>query len=352
MANVRPLFLPMRDTILIAPDKFKGTFSAEEVADIIASELTGPMPMHLQTLPMADGGEGTPSTLNNRKVLVSNDFIGPHCFGDLPLMERSSYALGEAIKRQLSKNESFYVAIGGTATSDGGAGVLQALGAKFYTHDDQLISSPISPNILPSVVNILLPEGFEVLLRDRVTLLCDVKASLLGPRLSSLDFAKQKGATEEDVKRIRQGLEHLKNLLPSSSSCVFDGAGGGVAYALASVAGADALEGSQTILNAANVDWDRIALVISGEGRIDNQTAGGKVVACLLKEARSHGIPFIGIGGYIEPGYRSSGSADEELYFSCLQNPLDFNPSKAEERLRKTVQEALPNLLGLLKQRF
>lgn len=323
----------MRDTILIAPDKFKGTLSATEVTDIIADTLREHTDLNLLRCPMADGGEGTPHILCGHKVIVSHDYIGRQCYGDTPVMHRSSYPLGEAVQQELTTGNPFYIGIGGTATVDGGAGLLQALGAVFHYADGSVIRGRVTPAMLPSVSRIDLPENLRTLLAGRATLLYDVAATLHGPGLSSLDFARQKGATADDIPVICAGLVNLERLLQPARHAPCDGAGGGVGFALGAIAGADAEQGALAILRSKEIDWQRIALVISGEGRIDRQTAGGKVPQLLRREAEKRGIPFVGIGGYVTP------DAAESCYISTIDDPRDFDPLAAPLRLRSALHK-------------
>lgn len=323
----------MRDTILIAPDKFKGTLSATEVTDIIADTLREHTDLNLLRCPMADGGEGTPHILCGHKVIVSHDYIGRQCYGDTPVMHRSSYPLGEAVQQELALGKPFYIGIGGTATVDGGAGLLQALGAVFHYADGSVIRGRVTPAMLPSVSRIDLPENLRTLLAGRATLLYDVAATLHGPGLSTLDFARQKGATADDIPVICAGLVNLERLLQPARHAPCDGAGGGVGFALGAIAGADAEQGALAILRSKEIDWQRIALVISGEGRIDRQTAGGKVPQLLRREAEKRGIPFVGIGGYVTP------DAAESCYISTIDDPRDFDPLAAPLRLRSALHK-------------
>lgn len=325
----------MRDTILIAPDKFKGSLTATQAAEIIAGALhDSGCTMHTLICPMADGGEGTPHTLSGTPVIVSHEHIGPQSFPHTPVMMRSTHPLGEELLRH-TESQQLYVALGGTATTDGGAGLLQALGAHFFDTANHLITHHITPADLPTLNKIdLTPIPIESWSR-RLTILYDVKATLTGPGLSSLDFAEQKGATQTEIETIKQGLDNLRKLTHSHNTSPCDGAAGGLGFALSTVLRSPCRSGALEILNSYKIDWSRTALVISGEGSIDRQTTGGKVVAQLQSHAHSHNIPFIAIGGYVEPTMRTRNT------ISCINHKTDYDPRLAATRLRTAILTAL-----------
>lgn len=332
--------------ILIAPDKFKGSLKADEAARIIAMALrSGGIVEKIKIVPMSDGGEGTPDILNGCQVVVSNHYVGNGALGfeKRDVMRLSSYALGvELMNRPRGCN--MYVGIGGTATSDGGAGMLQAMGVRFYNFNGVEISIPITPEILPELGHVDL-RGLDVRLwRQCVTGLVDVKASLFGPGLSALSFALQKGASSDDIITIDRGLRNLHRIFGTPAQTLWDGAGGGIGFALSAVIGVPCVSGAEAILASYDIDWDGIKLVISGEGRIDEQTAGGKVVDVIRREAEKRNIPFMAFGGYVTPGLRS------DTYVSTIETPSDFTPGRlAAGRLRMAVMSSAPIIRKLLK---
>lgn len=292
--------------ILIAPDKFKGTFSAQEICAAISGLLreggySGP----ILCRPLSDGGEGIASTLMPRgkrvapgvyedtdgaRLVVSSEIVGFANFGNPmpPLMQRSSVALGLAVEPGVPTT----LAIGGTATSDGGAGFLQGLGAEFYNPSGQLISKPITPALLPDISS----ADLSALSRYDLRGIVDVKARLIPDgnpsQLSALSFASQKGLDRADFSRLENNLRHLQHLLGGESP--FDGAGGGLGYALASVVGAPCRLGGEVVLEKADIPWAEIFLVITGEGSVDLQTSrGGKLVDTIWREASRRGIPTV-----------------------------------------------------------
>lgn len=270
--------------ILIAPDKFKGTLTARETADIIASELTA---WPCVIAPMADGGEGTAQALcsgpewefrgryylNPAKsiaVIDSSAVVGIQPGADI--LTLTSEPLGALVRHlvEIDSIEKVIIGVGGTGICDGGIGFLHALGDyKCYA--------------------------------DRLLGLCDVAVPLLpqqpgGP--STLMFAPQKGATETDIPVLRERLEAAM-LTYGNGSKPFDGAGGGLGFAIGNAIGAPCVGGAQFVLDHFGIDWREITCVVTGEGRLDEQTAQGKVVSVLACAAAERGVPCFVLAGSV-----------------------------------------------------
>jgi len=330
------------DMILIAPDKFKGSLTARQVCRIVGEALHARGLTDTLSLPMADGGEGTPGVLGGRRVIVSHDFIGtanPAMRGG-DVMHRSSAPLGRAIiaAERRQPGRPLYIGIGGTATSDGGAGLLQALGVRYFDRSGREMTVDIAPAHLPQIARADLSRLDRAKWSRLLTGLSDVKASLLPPGLSTLSFAVQKGARVADIPLLEAGLANLREALGVNVTSPYDGAGGGVGFALASVIGAGVMAGARAILDSYTIDWDRVELVITGEGRIDSQTAGGKVVDTLCRRARDLGVPSLAIGGYAEPRLRAGG---RHTVLSTIPEPGDYDAALAAPRLRAAVERYL-----------
>lgn len=287
--------------ILIAPDKFKGTYTAAEICSLAAGRLSAAgINRPLRLAPVSDGGEGAAHAFmpqgkeiakgvyqhGDTRLLVSSEIIGFDAFKDsgIPLMQRSSIALGRAVNHRFNT----LIAVGGTAISDCGAGFLQGLGAKFYDADDKLISEPLCPATLSSVCRADLSEIKEYKLKGII----DVRASLTEGKLTALDFAQQKALPGEDLSALANAMSHFSKVIGGHSE--LDGAGGGLGYALASVCGAECMSGSEAAVESLNVNWEDVELVITGEGCVDRQTAsGGKLVDAIYRKAASLSIPTL-----------------------------------------------------------
>ncbi len=335
--------------ILIAADKFKGSLASREAGEAIASGLRlAGITTPVRIVEMADGGEGTPGRLAGKEVVVSADWCGygNRTLSARPLMERSSFELGRHIADVLTegiategdgekRNTEIYVALGGTLTSDGGAGLLQTLGARFIDSKGKSIEDPLSPGNFHRVESVDLSLLHSCGWNSRITVLSDVRASLLPPGLSTLDFVAQKGGSPQDCEQIRLMLRRLRELTDGQrvfDRSEIDGAAGGLGFALASVIGAPWRQGAETVVESMGIDWNEVELVISGEGRIDNQTAGGKSVETMRRLARKHGVPFMAFGGYVEPSLRRGDT------ISTIEKPEDYSPSLARPRLEEAVR--------------
>lgn len=276
--------------VLIAPDKFRGTLSAREAADVIAAAIGCDHPI---IAPMADGGEGTAEVMcgslpgwmwrgdhyynhsTRCAVMDSSAVIGHDCFPGVGILERSSYRLGMRVAELLGDDvEHLTLGVGGTATCDGGLGFYLAL------------------KDMPDVAR-------------RMTAVVDVETPFFG----ALDFAPQKGATEADLKVLRRNLERIVLKYPAAPTPC-DGAGGGLGRALAGLLGVQCRRGADYFINSYNVDWDSVGLIVTGEGSVDALTARGKVVARLAERGATHGIPVVAIGGRVDPSLNPLGPAD------------------------------------------
>lgn len=335
--------------ILIAADKFKGTLAAAEVARVVAEALRRcGVTEEMELRPMADGGEGSQHILLRRSravapgvyadggeaVVVSADVVGRGCFpADEPLMERSSRALGEAMLTAAAlKPERLTVAVGGTACSDGGAGMLAALGARFYDDAGADISAAICARRLAEVPAINL-GGLCAL--PPLEAMIDVEAQLCDGPLSAVDFAPQKALPGEDISGLASGLQNLRRLITTRSP--FDGAGGGIGFALCSVLGAKGYLGAERAAASLQLERPGISAVITGEGKVDSQTVlGGKLVDRVVKAAERAGVPAIVV----------CGTAEEPLPYRHVFRS-DIYPGSPAERLAAATREAVAHALRL-----
>ena len=315
--------------ILIAPDKFKGTLTATQAARIIDSELPGDCLM----MPMADGGEGTAEaiasattgwerrngyfvhTASATAAIDSSAVIGPGQADPLhhDILSASSAPLGVAVREIIKGGcRRVIIGVGGTATCDGGIGFLEGLGIESLAE-----------------------------YREALTALCDVRVPLSAPvgSPSALMFAPQKGARPEDLPILKARLDAVGRRWPRRRS-PFDGAGGGLGFALASVIGCRACLGAEYILELNNVEWYKVSLVITGEGRVDEQTAQGKVVSVIQEAAARHNIPTVVFGGYVVPQLRS-----ERVISTCDTPPSILTAETAEVNLRLAVRKAVAGRL-------
>jgi glycerate kinase len=324
--------------IVIAIDKFKGSATNQQLSQAIGEEISRLCPdAQVVAVPIADGGDGTmqciKSILGNRATTCSVSVTAPlqhlpqveaqyiidgdTAYMDLStasglalvpdscrnVMKASTFGTGEMIAHAINKGARHIVlGLGGSATCDGGTGILAALGFKFLDKEGNLLS-PCGE----SLAKISRIDGDKVdvnVLNTKFTLLSDVDNPLYGDNGAAYIFAPQKGASQQQVERLDEGLRHFATLLPPHiANLPGAGAAGGVTAGMMVLLNAIIKPGIDTLLQLAHFD-DIIGdahLIITGEGRIDNQTLHGKAPAGVLKAAKKKGIPVIALCGCIAP---------------------------------------------------
>jgi len=304
----------------MAPDSFKGSRTAREVAEELAAGWRAERPYdHLILLPQADGGEGTLDAIEasvtgaerrNAGLVTGPDSL-PRTgewlalpdgtavvelaqMAGLPLMRvadplnATTRGLGEVISAALDAGATrLVIGLGGSASTDAGTGALAALGMLFADeHGDPVPDGGGSLDLIASVER----AGLRPPPAGGVVLLVDVDVSLSG---AATVFAPQKGATESQVGTLSHNLAHLARLLGGHPERSGSGAAGGAAYGLATAWGAIAESGADHIARLSGLDaaLARADIVLTGEGRFDEQSDRGKVVGRVL--AKAHGLAVI-----------------------------------------------------------
>lgn len=325
--------------IVLAIDSFKGCLSSKEIEQCIAEEIHRILPS-CQTvcIPIADGGEGMLDTLieATQGTFVSTQAhdplmrIRPARYGILgdqrtaiiemaeinglttlsPIernpMKTSTYGTGELIKDALEKGfRRFIIGIGGSATNDAGMGMIQALGAHLYDKQGNELGQ--GGKIMEQIAHINLNHLHPALKEATFIVACDVQNPFCGPQGAAYVFARQKGASEEQIRQLDEGMRHLALLIERDFSYNINkvkgsGASGGLGGAFATFLQAHLQSGIGLLLDA--VDFDRKITnadwIITGEGKADRQTAEGKVPAGVLKRAKKANIPVMLIAGKVE----------------------------------------------------
>lgn len=323
--------------IVIAPDSFKESLSAQGVAKAIAEGWRLVLPdTEVVELPLADGGEGTTQALVSATggVLEHKEVTGPlgkpvkgfwgrlggkraviECAAasGLDLVPRdqrdpwraTTRGTGELILAALDAGMTeIIIGLGGSATNDGGAGMLQALGARLRDEQGQDILPGAEG--LESLASIDL-SGLDKRLRNtRFQVACDVDNPLTGDQGASAVFGPQKGADAALVKRMDAALAHYGEAVTHCIGEKVDtipgaGAAGGLGVAFLAFFNASLKPGIEIMLDAVDIDvqLEGADLVITGEGRIDSQTERGKTPVGVARRARQHGIPCIAVGGAV-----------------------------------------------------
>jgi glycerate kinase len=334
--------------IVIAPDKFKGSLTAAEAADAIAAGLRAEWPeAELVTVPVADGGDGTVDAavaagLERVPVTVDGPTGEPVRAsyarkGELAVIEladacglrrlpggrpapltASSFGCGQVLAAALAAGaRQIILGVGGSASTDGGAGLLQALGARVLDARGEPLAR--GGGALREVAALdltgLHPALREVAALDlsglhpglrpsTVILATDVVNPLTGPDGAAEVYGPQKGASPEQITELASGLRRWAAVVAAAtgtdrSQAPGAGAAGGVGFAALAVLGAQARPGIELVLDLVDFDaaLDGAALVITGEGSLDTQTLAGKAPAGVARAAARRGIPVVAVAG-------------------------------------------------------
>lgn len=323
--------------VLIAIDSFKGSLTSREAGMAVSDGIKRVYPeAECEILTVADGGEGTVdalmSALESETVTAEvSDPLGRRikaqygitaegtalmemsAAAGITLLERdelnplftTTYGVGEMIGDAISRGcRRFVIGIGGSATNDGGAGMLQALG--FSLLDKEGKDIPFGAEGLACLDSISDEKVIKELSECSFSIACDVTNPLCGERGCSAVFGPQKGATADTVKIMDRYLyslaEKTKKIRPlSDKDFPGSGAAGGLGFAFRAFLGAELLSGIDLILEEIRIE-DKIKnadIVITGEGRIDSQTVMGKAPGGVAEKAKKHGRPVIAFSGAV-----------------------------------------------------
>lgn len=356
--------------IIIAPNAFKGSLSATDAARCIAEGLQkSDLPCTVTLFPIADGGDETASLLSKnwkaeridarvhdplgRRITTAFGWIaaekkaviGMSDASGLKLLKKyelnplraHTFGTGELIKAALDKGaKEIIIGVGGSATVDGGTGLLKALGVAFLDEEGNEISElPVGLERLKSINIAALDKRLN---SCKIIVLCDVQNMLLGNEGAVRVFGSQKGANEQDMillERCMQQWNHRTRQArkKNMAEIKYGGAAGGIAAGLAVYTKAKLVSGIEFFLDELHFDQalKEADLVITGEGRIDGQTLEGKGPFGVARRARKKGIPVLGMAGEIS----SKQGKGISLYFDDL---ISVNPPQAvlKEALRNT----------------
>ncbi|MGD9873977.1 MAG: glycerate kinase [Kiritimatiellia bacterium] len=365
--------------VLVAMDSFKGTLSAKDACRCVKRGLLKARPdLEVVTRPMADGGEGTLDVLletsgGNR---IAMDAHGPifgrkvrAAFGWIPKtklalvemaqasglllvsgaerdpMKTTTFGTGELLRAALELHpDKILLAVGGSATVDGGVGAAMALGWRFLDPAGRPVG--YGGGELRKIASIVPPrERFPV----KCSVLCDVDNPLCGAHGAARVYGPQKGASPDAVVELERGLQHLAQLVNEKlgldiAAIPGGGAAGGLAGGAAAFMNAELVPGSQAVIEAIGLEDEirKADYVITGEGRFDGQSARGKVVAGMASVAQKHGVPVIVLAGDVVPYAAEKGEMFFERAISARLPgmPLDEALARAAELLECAAAQA------------
>ncbi|UFJ43305.1 glycerate kinase [Brevibacillus humidisoli] len=373
--------------IVIAPDSFKGSVTAMEAAVAIEQGIKNVLPdAETVLVPVADGGEGTMDSLiaatagKKVEVLVTGPLHKPvkaayGVLGDgstcviemasasglglVPPDQRNplittTYGTGELIKKALDDGcRHFILAVGGSATNDGGSGMLQALGMKLLDSSGKSVA--FGGGQLQQIVTIDDSE-WDARIADAAFLIAtDVQNPLIGPDGASHVFGPQKGATPEIVEQLESNLHHWANLVQAKTRIRLHempgaGAAGGIGGAFQAFFPAEMKRGIDIV-----IEYTRLAdamegadLVITGEGQIDFQTASGKTPMGVAEAAKKQGIPTFVLAGSIGRGVDVLYQHGIECVHSIINAPMTLEEAirRAPELLAEKSEQVLRTYLA------
>lgn len=374
----------MQNFILV-PDSFKGTLSAIEVCNIMKSSIKNLYKdANIISVPVADGGEGTvdaflyalggekksvwvSDAFNEQKILAHYAMLKDDiaviemaaCAG-LPLVKNrlepdktTTFGVGELIIDAINSGaKKIILGLGGSATNDGGCGMASALGVKFKDEQDQEFIP--TGGTLSQIYKIDMNNIYSKIKDVEFISMCDVDNSLCGKLGASAVFAPQKGADEDMVKLLDEGLAHLAKIIKRDlyievKDIKGAGAAGGLGAGSIAFLQSKLTKGIDVILDTIKFDElvSKADIVFTGEGKFDSQSLHGKVVMGVANRSQKYKTPVIVVTGAIGENIQEAYNKGITAIFSINKEPMEFSKSalKSKENMILTME----NILRLLK---
>ncbi|WP_170075061.1 glycerate kinase family protein [Paraclostridium dentum] len=374
--------------IVISIDSLKGSLTSIEAANAIKKGiLSVDNKSDVVIMPLADGGEGTVEALvqgmNGEEKVISvtgpiNEKVNA-TYGilketntaiiemaqasGLPLvpaelrnpLNTTTYGVGEIIKEAIEKGcRNFIVGIGGSATNDCGVGMLQALGFEFYDENDNLVG--LGGKVLNQIKKINTDNKLKELDECNFKIACDVNNPLYGENGAAYIYGPQKGATEEIVKELDKGLKNFaevvkKDLRKDIAHIEGAGAAGGLGFGFLGFLNSKLESGIKIILDEIKLEEvvKDADIVITGEGRLDNQTAMGKAPIGVAKLAKKHGAKVIAIAGCTTPDAVKCNEEGIDAYFSIVNKAMAIDEAMKKENATQNMIETTIQIFNLIK---
>lgn len=378
--------------VLVAIDSFKGSLSSQECSRAIAEGIKiADQQAEVLTIPLADGGEGTVEALvqATQGRIIQKTVIGPlgqpvlasyGVLGEkgevvievasvcgLPLIPTkkknplvaTTYGIGELILGEIENGcRNFIIGLGGSATNDAGIGMLQALGYSFL--DEEGCEVGYGGGELKRIQSINASGVTSLLKECTFKIACDVNNPLFGLNGAAYVFGPQKGATEQVVKELDEGLKHFAQIAASElkrdiHNIPGAGAAGGLGAAFEGFLNGQLLSGIELLMDTIRIEEKMagIDFVITGEGRLDRQTAMGKTPVGIAQCAGKYAIPVIALAGEVTKEAETLHDFGITSFFSIVNGAMTIeeamNPVTAYANL-KTTSEQLFRLVSLVKQ--
>lgn len=373
--------------ILIAIDSFKGALSSKELADVIEEGIFNILPdTSVSKIPIADGGEGTTETmvegLGGKKVRLNvhdplmrnisaeygllddgTSIVEMAQSSGLTLVEKekqnplntTTYGVGDIIKDAIVKgSRNFIIGIGGSATNDGGIGMLASLGYKFYDKDNNLLL-PIGSS-LNKISRIDDGKRLEYLDECNFLVACDVDNPFYGTYGAAHVYAKQKGASQEEILELDKGLENFSKVIKlyngiDISDLPGAGAAGGLGGGLKAFLNAELQPGIDIIFKNIKLE-EKIKnadIIITGEGKIDFQTVMGKAPIGVAQLGKKHDKIVIALAGALTKDAYTSHDKGVTSMFCVVDMPMTLEDAMEKEHALEMVKNSVQEIFKLIK---
>ena len=370
---------------LFASDSFKGTLSSEQIIRLLTESAKEAFPdCETAGTLIADGGEGTvdaviamtkgelirvpvhgplmeETTAVYGKINEDSAIIEMAAASGLPMvpenlrnpLNTTTYGTGELIRDALDRGfRNISVALGGSATNDGGMGAMSALGVKFLDKDGNVLDGKGSD--LEKVASVDVSGLHPAVAETKFTVMCDVNNPLTGPDGATYTFGKQKGGTPEILDRLEAGMKSYAKVAGEALGKDIDhiagaGAAGGMGAALCGFLNAGLKSGIETVLDLIGFDemLEGVDLVVTGEGRIDWQSAFGKVPSGIGMRCKKKGVPAVAIVGGMGNGAEKIYEFGVESIIPTINGAMDIN--EALERAEELYKGAADRMFRFLK---
>lgn len=368
--------------VVAAIDSFKGSMTSMEAGNAVKKGILAAKPdAEVVVKPLADGGEGTVDALieglGAKKIPVT--VTGPlgekvSCYygfleetktavmemasaAGITLVTKkdplraSTYGVGEMIADALKRGcKNFMIGIGGSATNDGGIGMLKALGFEFFDEDGNDVGEGAAAL---AKIEVIQTENKNPLLSGaKFQIACDVKNPLCGKQGATYIFGSQKGVTEEQKSKVDEAMKHYADVTKESLGCDFAdcegaGAAGGLGYAFLSYLAGELIPGVELILQATGLEekMKNADVVVTGEGRLDAQTVMGKAPVGVAALAKKYNVKVIAFAGSVASEAKVCNRAGIDAFF-----PIVRGVTTLEEAMKK--ENAMENIAATAEQVF
>ena len=374
--------------VIIAIDSFKGSLSTLEAGKAAAEGIQAVYPeAEIVISPLADGGEGTVdaillATKGERKVIPVHDPLGRNITASYGIISETktaviemaaasgitlvsenernpfyttTFGVGEMIADAIEEGcREFIIGIGGSATNDGGIGMLSALGVKFFDKDGNIVEK--GGIGLRDLEKIEVGSMLSALKECRFHIACDVKNPLCGENGCSAVFGPQKGLTAENIPLMDAWLSHYAELTKTVNPSADEtypgcGAAGGLGFAFLSYLPAELSSGIELVMRATGLEQHMkdADIVITGEGRLDGQSCMGKAPVGVAALAKKYGKPVIAVAGGVTEEASSLHEYGIDAFFPIVRTPCTLGEAMKTENAYRNLKNTTEQIFRLIK---